>query len=78
MGGSRGQAQAFCRGKAGCLGHAEPVCCSFLATAGSRATASCMLAPGRWVLRPSRELGLEAWGMKRQQLGRGEAFCNLI
>lgn len=35
---------------------------------------SCVLAPGKWVLRCSRELGLEVWVMKRQQLGRGEAF----
>lgn len=34
----------------------------------------CVLAPGKWVLRCSRELGLEVWVMKRQQLGRGEAF----
>lgn len=35
---------------------------------------SCVLAPGKWALRCSRELGLEVWEMKRQQLGRGEAF----
>lgn len=35
---------------------------------------SSVLAPGKWVLRCSRELGLEVWVMKRQQLSRGEAF----
>lgn len=34
---------------------------------------SCKLAPGKGVLRHSRELGLEVWVVKRQQLSKGKA-----
>lgn len=34
---------------------------------------SCKLAPGKGVLRHSRELGLEVWVVKRQQFSKGKA-----
>lgn len=79
-----GASGRLCGGRANCPGHAElffgPGLSGgwFLAMTGSHATPSCVLAPGRWVLRPSRELGLELWVVKRQLLSRGKAFYNLI
>lgn len=73
--GSRGGARA--RGRPG---HTELVFRPGLSDVGfwprlaATLPPSCVLAPGKWVLRCSRELGLEVWVMKRQQLSRGEAF----